>query len=39
MDQSTNHCRQEHHKVIARMQKMLPVVFVNLSKMRGELIQ
>ena len=39
MDQSTNHCQQEHHKVIARVQKMPSVVFVNLSKMRGELIQ
>jgi len=39
MDQSTDRGCQEHHKIIARMQKMLPVAFVNISQMRGEIIR
>gem|GEM_PF-2826679 len=39
MDQSTDRSRQEHHKVVARMQKMPPVALVNLSQMRVKIIR
>ena len=39
MDQSTYRSRQEHHKVIARVQKMPPVALVNLSQMRVKIIR
>ena len=39
MDQSTDRSRQEHHKVVARVQKMPPVALVNLSQMRVKIIR